>query len=71
METLSINILNPKAKKLLKDLADLKLIKINNVSKKSDFSKLLEKLRTKSEESLSIAEITKEVEAIRTSRYEK
>ena len=30
METLQIDILNPKAKKLLEDLADLDLIKINN-----------------------------------------
>lgn len=29
METIQIDILNPKAKKLLRDLADLKLIKIN------------------------------------------
>ena len=33
MNTLTIDILNPKAKKLLKDLADLKLIAIQDAPK--------------------------------------
>jgi len=70
METIRIDIINPKAKKLLKDLADLKLIKIKK-DVKTDFSSLLQKLRTKSSESLSLNEITKEVENVRKSRYEK
>ncbi len=37
METIRIDIINPKAKKLLKDLADLNLIKINKEKYKSDF----------------------------------
>ena len=65
-----IDILNPKAKKLLKDLADLNLIKINK-EKKSDLSSLLTKLRSKSSEELSLDEITEEVESVRKSRYEK
>ena len=44
METIRIDILNPKAKNLLKDLAELNLIKIKK-EKKSDFSNLLKKLR--------------------------
>ncbi len=70
METFQIDILNPKAKKLLKDLADLNLIKIKK-TKKSDFSALLTKLRSKSTEDISLEEITKEVESVRKSRYEK
>ena len=70
METIRIDILNPKAKNLLKDLADLNLIKIKE-GKKSDFSDLLKKLRSKSKEELSLEEITKEVENVRKSRYEK
>ena len=71
METLQIDILNPKAKKLLKNLADLNLIKINNVSGKSDFSVLLQKLRENSSDQISLEEITHEVEQVRKSRYEK
>jgi len=70
METFQIDILNPKAKKLLKDLADLNLIKIRR-SNKSDFSKLLSRFRSKSTESLSLEDITKEVEDVRKSRNEK
>jgi len=72
MDTIRIEILNPKARKLLKNLADLKLIKISDSSdKKSEFKKLLIKLRAKSENAPSIEEIEKEVEAVRKARYEK
>ena len=71
METIRIDIINPKAKKLLKDLADLNLIKINKEKYKSDFSVLLKKIRTKSDDEISLDEITKEVEQVRKSRYEK
>ncbi len=69
METIQIDILNPKAKKLLRNLADLNLIKINK--NKSDFSDLLQKLRAKSSDEISLDEITDEVEKVRSSRYEK
>lgn len=71
METIRIEILNPKAKKLLKNLADLNLIKINKEHYKSDFSELLKKIRAKSNDEISLDEITKEVEQVRKSRYEK
>lgn len=71
METLQIDILNPKAKKLLKDLADLNLIRINKTKKKSEFSLLLQKLRAKSADEISLDEITSEVEQLRKIRYEK
>jgi hypothetical protein len=71
METIRIEILNPKAKKLLKDLADLNLIKINKEKNNSEFSSLIKKLRAKSNDEISLDEITKEVEQVRKSRYEK
>ncbi len=70
MESIRIDIINPKAKRLLKDLADLKLIRINK-DVKSEFSSLIKKLRNKSSKDLSLDEITKEVENVRKSRYEK
>lgn len=70
METIQIDILNPKAKKLLKDLADLNLIKIRT-SDKTDFSDLLKKLRSKSIKGLSLEDINKEVDDVRKSRYGK
>ncbi len=71
MESLRIDIINPKAKRLIKDLADMELIKIRKEKTKSDFSELLEKLRSQSENAPSLDEITKEVESVRASRYEK
>ncbi len=71
MESIQIDILNPKAKKLLRYLADLNLIKINKTTKKSEFSSLLKKLRAKSADEISLDEITKEVEQVRKKRYEK
>lgn len=71
MESIQIEILNPKAKKLLRYLADLNLIKINKTTKKSEFSSLLKKLRTNSADEISLDEITKEVEEVRKNRYEK
>ena len=70
MESIQIDILNPKAKKLLQDLADMDLIRIKR-SRKSDFTALLTKFRSKPTESLNLEEITKEVEDVRKSRYEK
>lgn len=71
METIRIDIINPKAKKLLKGLADLNLIKINKEKYKSEFSDLLKKIRDKTEDDISLEVITKEVEQVRKSRYEK
>ncbi|TXD54223.1 MULTISPECIES: hypothetical protein [unclassified Polaribacter] len=71
METIRIDILNPKAKKLLIGLADLNLIKISKTENDSDFSSLLKKLRNKNNDEITLEEITKEVEEVRQSRYEK
>jgi len=71
MESFRIEIINPKAKRLLKNLADMDLIKIKKEMVKSDFSELLGKLRSQSENTPSLDEITKEVESVRKARYEK
>ena len=71
METLRIDILNPKAKSLLKGLADLNLIRIKKEKMKPEFKELLEKMRNISEENPSLDEITTEVESVRKARYEK
>lgn len=67
--TLQIDILNPKATKLLKDLADLNLISIRN-EKDNEFLKVVSKLRKKaSYDNPSLDIITKEVELVRKKRY--
>ena len=72
MDSIRIEILNPKARKLLNNLAELKLIKISDSSdRKSEFKKLIEKLRAKSDNAPSLEDIEKEVEAVRKARYEK
>ncbi len=66
--TLKIDILNPKAVKLLKNLAELNLISIKEESKKGFFS-VLKKLRSNAESAPSLEEITEEVEKVRAKRY--
>ena len=68
MDTLKINIINPKALKLLNDLADMNLISIQD-SPKNNFAELLSKLRSNSNSTPNLDEITKEVEAVRAKRY--
>lgn len=69
MNTVQIEILNPKAKQLLRDLADLELISIRETSKDS-FLDIVNKLRAKAKKNPpSLAEITTEVEAVRSKRY--
>jgi len=62
METIQIDILNPKAINILRDLADVDLIRINKGKINKELSKILLKLRKNSED------ITKEVESVRLSR---
>jgi hypothetical protein len=71
MTTIEVNIINPKAGKLLKDLADMNLISIREKSENS-FSKLAKKIRAKAKDNApTMLEITKEVEAVRSKRYAK
>ncbi|MFP4622008.1 MAG: hypothetical protein ACLFM7_11910 [Bacteroidales bacterium] len=71
MEFIRIEIINPKAKRLINDLADMGLIKIKKEQAKSEFSELLDRLRNQSESAPSLEEINKEVESVRKARYEK
>lgn len=70
MDLLRIEILNPKASQLLNDLADLKLIAIKQ-EKTTDFYKFFSKLRSKSKEKMTLVDIAKEVDSVRTKRYGK
>ncbi len=69
MATLNIEILNPKAKKLLQNLAELRLISISEKTSNS-FMEVIKKLRSK-KYNISLGEISKEVEAVRSKRYGK
>ncbi|MDO8928462.1 MAG: hypothetical protein Q7W54_05680, partial [Bacteroidota bacterium] len=66
METIQIEILNPKANQLLRDLADLNLIRIKS---KSTIKEILEKTRKNADYVPSLDEITEEVEEVRQARY--
>jgi hypothetical protein len=71
MKTYQVDLLNPKAARLLQDLADLNLISFKE-TKKQDFLDIVTKLRKKaSSNEPSLEEITKEVEKVRTERYAK
>ena len=70
MNTMRIDILNPKAARLLRDLADLNLIAIQDTSK-NGFASVLKKLRSKAKSAPTFDEITTEVELIRSKRYAK
>mgnify|MGYP000930159145 FL=1 len=70
MNTMRIDILNPKAARLLKDLADLNLIAIQDTSK-NGFASVLKKLRSKAKSAPTLEEITSEVELVRSKRYAK
>ena len=68
--TIRIDILNPKAVNLLKNLADMNLISIKEDSKKG-FVTVLKKLRSNAKNAPTLDEITNEVEKVRAKRYEK
>lgn len=71
METLSIDLINPKARNLLNDLEELNLIKINFDNNANDFQNLLNKLRSKGLAPLNDEEIQAEVRIVRKQRYGK
>ena len=68
--TYQVDILNPKADKLLQNLADLKLI---SISKASDdpFLTVVKRLRKKAAtiKTPTLEDITQEVESVRAKRY--
>lgn len=71
METMRIEIINPKAKGLIKSLADMDLIRIKKENAKSEFTELLARLRMNADDAPSPEEITVEVESVRNARHEK
>jgi hypothetical protein len=71
MRTYQIELLEPKAQKLIEELVNLKLIKVCEVATpKQELKEFLAKLREKKTKKLTLAEITKEVELVRKRRYE-
>ncbi len=71
MNTIQVDILNPKAGKLLRDLADLNLISIKEIENEG-FVKVVNKLRKKAGKNPpTLYDITKEVESVRANRYAK
>lgn len=70
VETVRVNILDPKAAEILKNLADLKLISIQDTSD-DNFANILKKLRKKAKIAPSVDEIAAEVEIVRSKRYAK
>lgn len=70
MESLRIDIVNPKAKRIIKDLAELNLISIRDHDQARLFQSLLKKLRSKKPK-LSYEDITREVELVRAKRNDK
>ena len=66
MSSINIEILNPKAKKILLSLAEMKLISISE-KESNPFFDAIKKLRSK-KAGLSLDEITKEVEIVRKKR---
>ncbi len=71
MEYLRIEIINPKAKSLIKNLADLNLIRIKKEKTRYELKELLDSLRKHSDEAPPLDEIIKEVESVIKARYEK
>jgi hypothetical protein len=69
METITIDIINPKANKLLKDLESLDLISIRKKNT-SDWKQKLKTIRKNNTNDNILDEITKEVELVRKKRYE-
>jgi hypothetical protein len=70
MEALKIEILNPKALQLIKDMQDLKLIKVSD-EPVSTLKTYLKKMRRNSASAPNLDEITKIVEQVRAKRYAK
>ena len=70
METIRIEILNPKALQLLKGMQELNLIKVSD-EPASKLKTYLKKMRKKAAPAPSLDEITEIVEQVRAERYGK
>lgn len=72
MSTLQVDILDPKARKLLNELADKKLISIREDKSKEKLFEIIKKVRARAKSKpITLAQITKEVEVVRAKRYAK
>ena len=69
MNTYQVEIIEPKAEKLLEDLANLNLIRFQPLESKMRFKKLLEKMRSTKSDVPTLEEITKEVESVREESF--
>ena len=67
MESWNIEIINPKAKALLRNLAAMDLIHINN---QPALASMLATLRRNEAQAPSLEEITQEVELVRQARHD-
>ena len=72
MITYQVDILDPKADQLLRDLADMNLIAIKQTNSEG-FTQVIERLRSKAEQlgPPTMDEVTQEVETVRAERYAK
>jgi hypothetical protein len=68
MDSLKIEIINPKAVKLLQNLADLNLITIKKNTSENSFAAILKKLKAKSKSAPTLDEISEEVDVVRSKR---
>lgn len=69
MITYQVNVLNPKATKLLQDLADLNLISLQETAT-DDFLNAINAVRKEAAtDTPTLEEITEEVEVVRAKRY--
>ena len=71
MDTYQIEIIEPKAKRLLDELVNLNLIKFRRVEPTQQFQELVQKVRAKDNDPPSLEEIAAEVEIVRAERYAK
>ncbi len=71
MDTYQIEIIEPKAKRLLDELVNLNLIKFRRVEPTQQFQELVQKIRAKDNDPPSLEEIAAEVQIVRAERYAK
>jgi len=71
MEALKIEIINPKALRLIESMQDLKLIKIEKDEPVPALKKYLKRMRQHAASAPSLEEIANIVEEVRAERYAK
>jgi len=68
---LQIEVINPDVRSLLDELEKLNLIRVKESNNsRNDFLDLVKRIRQKANTEMSLEEITKEVEAVRSERYQ-